>query len=389
VAGTDWFRDTFRTEFDKQSAAIGRFNLAIFGKTGVGKSTLINAIFGEEVARTGIGEPVTVGSHLYLDKVGHLGIIDTAGLEIGKDNKQILEELTRAVIAMRRQPLSEQIHVVWFCIRGMDRRFEDTEAEFVRRLDELGLPVIIVMTQVPMRDNHYHPDAVALAEQIMARRLPIVGGRPFMTYAKADEFADQLGYGLTELLDATFRVAPEGVQGALVAAQEIDWARKEQEARRYIATAAASAAAAAATPIPFSDATLLVPIQLGMMARIAQLHKIKFERAALLAVASTAAATQVGRSAFTSLLKMVPGAGTVVGGAIGAGVASTFTYAMGQAWLTVCQRLVRGGLGPLSGAIDNDRVRQVFLEEFRKLVRFGGKELRHHASSATGAGRRR
>ena len=133
----------------------------------------------EEVARTGIGEPVTHGSHLYLDKVGHLGIVDTAGLEIGKDNKEILAELSRAMIDMRRQPLSEQIHVAWFCIRGMDRRFEDSEADFIRRLDELGLPVIVVLTQVPMRDNHYHPDAIALAEQIMARRLPIAGGRPF------------------------------------------------------------------------------------------------------------------------------------------------------------------------------------------------------------------
>ena len=53
------------------------------------------------------------------------------------------------------------------------------KADFIRRLDELGLPVIVVLTQVPMRDNHYHPDAIALAEQIMARRLPIAGGRPF------------------------------------------------------------------------------------------------------------------------------------------------------------------------------------------------------------------
>ncbi len=385
MAGTDWFRDSFRTEFEKQSAAMGRFNLAIFGKTGVGKSTLINAIFGEEVARTGIGEPVTQGSHLYLDKVGHLGIIDTAGLEIGKDNKQILDELNRAVIAMRRQPLSEQIHVVWFCIRGMDRRFEDTEAEFVRHLNGLSLPVIIVMTQVPMRDNHYHPDAVALAEQIIARRLPIVGGRPFMTYAKADEFAGQHAYGLKELLDATFRVAPEGVHGALVAAQQIDQARKEQEAKKHIAAAATSAAAAAASPIPFSDAALLVPIQLGMMARIAQIYKIKFERAVLLAIASTAAATQVGRATFTNLIKMVPGAGTLVGGAIGAGVASTFTYAMGHAWLTVCQRMARGGLGPLGGAIDNERIHEVFLDEFRKRLKFGGKELRHDTGATTTA----
>ena len=68
-----------------------------------------------------------------------------------------------------------------------------------------------------------------------------------------------------------------------------------------------SAAAAAATPIPFSDAALLVPIQLGMMARIAQLYKIKFERAALMAIASTTAATQIGRATFTGCSRWCPG----------------------------------------------------------------------------------
>ncbi|HZA74527.1 MAG TPA: GTPase [Propionibacteriaceae bacterium] len=383
MAGSpDWFRDSFRAEYDKQDAALGRFTLAIFGKTGVGKSTLINAIFGEEVARTGIGEPVTRGSHLYLDKIGHLGIVDNQGLEVGRDSKEILSELGKAMAQMRRLPLSEQIHVAWYCVRGMDRRFEDTEADFVRRLDEMGLPVLVVLTQVPRRwdpetgHGHFHPDAVLLAEQIMARRLPIAGGRPFMTYAKADEFAGQTAYGLQEVLDATFRVAPEGAHGALVAAQQIDYDRKAEAARKYITGAAGAAAAAAATPIPFSDATLLVPIQLGMMARIAQIYTIKFERAALMAVVSTTAATQAGRAAFTGLLKMVPGAGTVVGGVVGAGVASTFTYAMGQAWLTICQRAARGAFSSVGGAMDNEQLREAFLEEFKKRLRLGRKELK-------------
>jgi uncharacterized protein (DUF697 family) len=316
---------------------------------------------------------VTRGSHLYLDKIGHLGIVDTQGLEVGKDNKQILSELDKAMSQMRQLPLSEQIHVAWYCIRGMDRRFEEAEADFVRRLDEMGLPVILVLTQVPMRGGYVHPDAVLLAEQIMAKRLPIVSGRPFMTYAKADEFAGQPAYGLKELLDATFRVAPEGVHGALVAAQEIDQVRKAQEAQKYITGAVASAAAAAASPIPFSSAALLVPIQLGMMARVAQIYKIKFERAALMAIASTTAATQLGRATFTSLLKMVPGAGTVVGGVIGAGVASTFTYAMGHAWLTVCQRFAKGKLGTAGTVIDNEQLHQVFMEEFRKQLKAGRK----------------
>ena len=177
AGSTDWFRDSFRTEYEKQNAAIGRFNLAIFGKTGVGKSTLINAIFGEEVARTGIGEPVTRGSHLYLDKIGHLGIVDTQGLEVGKDNKQILSELDKAMSQMRQLPLSEQIHVAWYCIRGMDRRFEEAEADFVRRLDEMGLPVILVLTQVP-RKGPRGSFAVTVCEEKALSSPPIVARPP-------------------------------------------------------------------------------------------------------------------------------------------------------------------------------------------------------------------
>ena len=373
MAVEDAFNESFRGEYERQNESLGRFNLVLFGKTGVGKSTLVNAIFGAEVARTGIGEPVTKGSHLYLDRVGHLGLIDTQGLEIGKDDREILRDLDKVIKESRKLPLSEQIHVAWYCVRGMDRRFEESEAEFIRRLDELGLPVIMVFTQVPRRDGHYHPDAIALAEQVIAKNLPIENGRPYFTFAKADEFAGQAAYGLQEVLDATFRCAPEGVHGALTAAQEIDLSRKTSEAQKVIGAAVASAGAAAAIPIPFSDATLLVPIQLGMMAKIAHLYKIKFDRAALMAIVSTTAATQVGRATFTGLLKLVPGAGTVVGGALGAGVATTFTYAMGQAWLRVCQQVHAGKLGGLDGALDNEQLREAFLAEFKKrLGKSGG-----------------
>jgi uncharacterized protein (DUF697 family)/GTP-binding protein EngB required for normal cell division len=365
---TQWFTESFRAEFDKQAAQLGRFNLALFGKTGVGKSTLVNAVFGAEVAATGVGAPVTLTSHLYLDRRGTLGLVDTRGLEIGKDDKELIDELTKVVKDMRKQRIEDQIHVAWYCVRGLDRRFEDAEAAFIRKLEELGIPVILVMTQVPMRDGLVHPDALELARQIEQRHVPIVDNRVFMTYARRDQFTGQSPYGLMELLQATFLVAPQAVHGALAAAQTIDLAAKARAARTHIAATVAAAGASAASPIPFSAAAILVPLQLGMMGRIAQLYNIKFERAALLAIASTSAATSLGRSAVANLIKFVPGAGTVAGGVINAGVATTFTYAMGEAWLAVCQRANGGKLPMVNGMVDSKAVRDLFMAEFAKRV---------------------
>ena len=363
---TQWFTESFRAEFEKQADQIGRINLAVFGKTGVGKSTLVNAIFGEPVAVTGIGAPVTIGSHLYLDKRGTLGVVDTRGLELGHDDDQIIKELTKAIKESRGKAVSEQIHVAWYCIRGMDRRFEDFEERFIRTLDDLGLPVLVVLTQVPMRDAMFHPDAVELARQIEARGLPIVGGRPFMTYAMRDQFSGQPSYGLVEVLGATFQVAPEAVQGALVAAQAIDVELKASQSNKAIGAAVTAAAAAAAIPIPFSSAAVLVPIQLSMMARIAQLHGLGLDKSALLAVASTSVATSAGRAAASSLLKFIPGAGSVVGGVINASVASSLTLAMGQAWLVVCQKAFDKTLPGVGGKIDGEAVKRLFEEEMAK-----------------------
>lgn len=363
----DWFTESFRAEYDRQLDILGRFNLALFGKTGVGKSTLVNAVFGEPVANTGIGAPVTQDSHLYLDDRGRLGLLDTRGLEVGRDDKQLFKELDAYVKELRKGPVEEHVHVVWYCVRGMDRRFEPFEADFVRHLDGLGLPVVVVLTQVPRGpDGRLHPDAVTLAEHITDLGLPIVDGRPYPTYALEDPFTGQSSYGLMDLLGATFRCAPEAVHAALTAAQQIDLRRKAIQARRFIAGTAAGAAGVAATPIPFSDASVLVPLQLGMMARVAQLYQVPVDRAAMMAVASTTLATQAGRASVTGLLKLIPGAGTVAGGAIGAGVASSFTYAMGEAWLRVVLLAAEGRLSGVDGVLDNDRLREAFLDEFRR-----------------------
>ena len=64
------FTDVFEAAYHEQAQRIGRFNLAVFGKTGAGKSSLVNAVFGDTVAETGIGKPVTTGTTYYEARKG-------------------------------------------------------------------------------------------------------------------------------------------------------------------------------------------------------------------------------------------------------------------------------------------------------------------------------
>lgn len=359
--------EQFRAKYQEQAEKIGRFNLAIFGKTGVGKSTLINAFFGEDVAPTGIGQPVTTGFHLYLHQSAFFGLLDTQGLEIGKDTKTLVHEMSDYVEKTRKKPESEQVHVAWYCVRAGDRRFEDPEAEFVRSPHGLGLPVIVVMTQVRMRDGELHPDAVELADHIASLGLPIEGGRPIPVMASGDSWDQQ--HGLQELLDATFRAAPDGVASALAAAQKVDLELKQKDAAAAIAVAVTAAAGIGAIPIPVADAGLIVPVQLGLMGRIAAIYGIKLETASVAATVATAVATAAGRGTVIGLLKLIPGAGSLVGGVISAATAGAFTGAMGFAWAAVCAQLSQGKLKGLDGAIDSAAVQELFVSELTKRLK--------------------
>ena len=159
---------------------------------------------------------------------------------------------------------------------------------------------------------------------------------------------------------------------ALVAAQKIDPARKAEAAEKAVKAATAAATAAGFTPIPFADAAILVPIQISLMAKIANVYDIPMQRATIASLAATTATTQAGRAAATGLLKLVPGVGTVAGGAITGGVAGSITFAVGTAWHRVCIGMAEGQYQTVSGTLDSRVVQKVFSREFTSIMRRRG-----------------
>ena len=132
---------------------IEHLNIEIIGKTGVGKSTLINAIFGEKLAITKKGEPCTMETTCYTtEKYKFLRIYDTRGIQISKDfdiDKVFNETLKNIKEKCENNEPNDLIHCLVYCFTGT--RFEKEEGEIIIKLrktyEKKTLPIIIVLTQ--------------------------------------------------------------------------------------------------------------------------------------------------------------------------------------------------------------------------------------------------
>lgn len=341
MATQDELDDEFSKAFDDEGAqALGRVNIAIYGATGAGKSSLINAIFGAEVASTGVGEPVTATTALYVNETGTLGIYDGAGFELGAVTP--VREIVRR-IRRDRSPgkgASDLIHVAWFCVNSATARLEAGQVESIKRIAAEGIPVILVLTKCSVRDGLLDPAVARLADAIAAMSLPVVGGRAVPTAAIEDAFNGTGKYGLEALLETTYRVVPEAQRVAIAAAQKIDLTIKARYARSWIAGAVAFAGGVGFAPVPLADAAVLVPAQAALMAKIAAIYDIPKARAAQLIAAATSSAAAGGKLAAASIIGLVPGVGQV----INAAVAGTVTGAIGESWRAMSERIFTGSL---------------------------------------------
>ncbi len=338
-------------------ARIGSVNVLIAGRTGVGKSTLVNTVFHSRLAETGQGESVTKTTRMIQKEGVPLRVFDTRGLEMA-DFMETLESLTQLVDERSRSAdINDHIHCAWLCIAEPGRRVERAEQELCRALAG-HMPVVGVVTKASA-DQGFRADV----QRLLPETKNIV--RVHAVEERLDDGHSLPTMGLEDLVELTASLLPEGVQDAIAAAQQVSLELKVEHARTVVGRATASAAAAAAVPLPFASAAALVPILIGMLASISRIFGLKTSTTALNGVVGTvlsATGTTIAvRTAIANAMKLIPGAGSVTGGVIGAATAATLTTAVGELYIQSLKAVVqrKPGQTPTLEAVSSEFDTQV------------------------------
>ncbi len=348
--------DQFREALKKR----GRLNLLVAGRSGVGKSTLINAVFQGNLAETGQGRPITRDIKAYSKEGIPLTLFDSRGLEMEK-YPETLAALEKLVADSRAHvDPHEHLHAAWVCVSEDSRRVEEGESKVTATLAKAGIPVIVVITRARADQGFQQTVKTLMPEASQVVRVRALG--------EVDDDGHVLHpKGLEELVLATLEIVPEAHRNAFTAAQRVSLQLKRTRAHLAVASAATLAAAIGAAPIPFADAVLLVPLQVGMLAGITAVWGLPVDTAFLSTIVSSAAtsvgATFAGRSLVGALLKLMPGGGSLLGGAINASTAAFMTTLFGEAYIAALSGLHQLGL---ARTVTAEEVARAFDEELKK-----------------------
>ena len=333
-------------QFDKEMASVKRPNLMIVGGTGVGKSSLINHIFGKTIAEVGTGQPVTRGCHRYEDANIPLVIFDTEGYEVteGKPSTGNFREKIIPEIKQRKfKALDEQIHLIWYCLSVANHRVTDFDLDNLRLITgELDIPVAVVLTQCdaePIDDDGNGETSRAFRNVLREHGIHC---EVFETCANNPSHDPELKLDLEKLIAwSSASLKDDALRQSFVAAQIASLPAKRSEAMTIIMTySGTTAASAGLNPVPMSDALLIVPQQMAMAASMAKLYGFGSMGEMAVSLLKGQILSLVGRQLAASLTKMIP----VLGQIINAAVAGAITGALGLALVEVYERAVDGYL---------------------------------------------
>ncbi|GAA4688775.1 putative GTPase [Promicromonospora umidemergens] len=326
-----------------------RFNVLLLGRTGAGKSTLVNALFDVDLARTGIGRPVTERLTLHAVPGKPLGVYDAPGSELGTRSSELVHDLRDRIKSHTSGDLNEQIHMALYCVHAIDARLHPAEEGLIRKVSALGLPVLLVLTRAPLgHDGRLTRSAFEMAAYLESLQLPVHAGRAHAVVAVDDVETGESAHGLDALYEAMLEAAAPAVRSAIDRAVAKSVGRQSWARRRNAGMAVLKAAGEAFST---KNSDELLEKLISEVAAIYRVESGEAQEAAGTVVRLARTAWSVTRKA--SEAPSSGGAGTFADVIIEPAVITV----IGTVWIGVCETLARGGLRTPDGSLDLERLR--------------------------------
>jgi len=372
----------FEEEFKKIEAEVKRPNILIVGGTGVGKSTIVNEIFGEGTADVGIGQPVTRGIHKIATPEKPINLFDTEGFEIDGDTKfqdDILSRLKENSI----KPVEEQIHLIWHVISASSSRITDYDKDLHLKLQAYNVPVALIFSKCDeVNEDDLNALLSAMDPHLSFEKAYSSNESPFFTTNQKHYLETEQNLNLSKVVDWSIKNLPKSLELAFISAQMVNVEAKRTKAEAIIAQHTAGNALVGFSPIPFSDAPVLIASQAGMIARILFVYDFdnyqEIAKNFMVTSGASLVISNIGRSVVGNLLKLIPGVGSVIGGIINATVASIITYAMGKAtselMFRINMQIINGDTTKASDILENfdTLFAELFNQFFKKKAESNG-----------------
>ena len=128
-----------------------KVNVLLIGNSGVGKSTLINAVLENKVAKTSIGERGTVKMDVYESDSVPFRLIDSKGMEYSFfENFKLKSELKKwTKTSLGNEDYEKCISMIWYCVDGTSKRLMKENLKILNSITKFfkSVPVIIVITK--------------------------------------------------------------------------------------------------------------------------------------------------------------------------------------------------------------------------------------------------
>ena len=325
-----------------------RGNVLVIGNSGVGKSTLINAVLGNDVAKTGYGTSGTTDElEIHESEKIPFRVIDTIGFEptFFKEQQAINAVKRWSKESSKEGKEDNQINVIWFCVDGTSRKLFPKAIQSLSRATAMwkSVPVIVVITKsysVPERKENIEMVQRAFATQTkyvkkLKKIIPVVA-----SIYELNETAYAAPEGISELIDATNELMPEGIRAGAHDIAEFKLNRKRGLAQGVVGVATTSATVVGAVPVPIPDAMILAPLETAEVNAIAKIYGVKNDNVSKQFFNSIVEVGTVSLAAKSviSALKSVPIAGSV----LNAIIAGAIVAALGEGTIYVFEQVYLG-----------------------------------------------